>query len=225
MPHDTPSIDTLAHLSEHHGDFAAFRDLMLQTSAGRFGPIFWGVFDQYVQPRLPDAPRLLDVGCGPGGLFEPMRAHVPGSTIVGIEVQPAMLEAARERATALGDVEIHEADLAAPLPLADASIDGAVASMVLHEMPYPVQLLRELGRVLKPGAPLLVFDWVRQPLAEYAGQDEMTPGLLQHFREHCLYTPEDLAYLCELCGLHVLEVVGRRGNRHAMLACVNGERS
>ncbi len=215
MPHDAATLD---HLRAHHGDFDAFRDLMVQTSKGRFGPVFWGVFDQYLRDALPATARILDVGCGPGGLFGAMREHVPGCRIVGVEVQPSMLETARERAAALGDVEIVASDLASPLPLADASFDAAVASMVLHEMPYPISLLQELYRVLRPGASLLVFDWVRQPLESYVDGEALTPDLLQHFREHCLYTPEDLAFLGQRAGFVVQEIIGRRGNRHAMIA-------
>lgn len=48
------------------------------------------------------------------------------------------------------------ADVAAGLPLADASCDGALALHVLQDLPYPrvVPALGELARVLRPGAVL-----------------------------------------------------------------------
>jgi SAM-dependent methyltransferase len=214
MPHDT----TLDHLRAHHGDFELFRDLMVKSSDGRFGPVFWGVFDQYVRPRLGERASVVDVGCGPGGLFAPLRARVPHGDVVGLEIQPAMLNTAHARAAELGGVRVVAADVSAPLPLSDGAHDAAVVSMVLHEMPYPLALLRELHRVIRPGGALLVFDWVRQPLASYAAGAELTPDLIQHFREHCLYAPGDLAFLAESCGFEVLEVIGRRGGNHAMLA-------
>ncbi len=220
QPPDHPS---LPHLHSHHGDFAAFRDLMIATSAARFGAVFWGVFDQYIGPKIPiSGGVLLDVGCGPGGLFAPLRSRRSSTRIVGIDVQPAMVAAARVEAEKLGNVEIIEADLAGTLPLATATIDVAVASMVVHEMPFPVQLLRELRRVVRPGGALLVYDWVRQPLTSYVGDAALTPELLQHFREHCIYTADDLAYLAERSGWTLQESIGRRGNHYAMLALDRG---
>ncbi len=209
-----PSLD---HLRAHHGEFETFRDLMVATSAGRFGPVFWGVWQQYVAPTLPASPTLVDLGCGPGGLFAPLHERHPDAAIVGVEVQPAMLTTARENARAVGG-RIIEADLAQPLPLADASADAVVASMVLHEMPWPTLLLREIHRCLRPGGAALIFDWVRQPLETYVGDAELTPDLLQHFREHCAFTPEDLVFLSRSAGLQVAEVIGRRGGQHVMLA-------
>lgn len=218
-----PSHPSLPHLHGHHGDFEAFRDLMIATSAGRFGAVFWGVFDQYIAPKLPTTGGvLLDVGCGPGGLFAPLRSRRSSTRIVGLDVQPAMVEAARVEAEKLGHVEVIEADLAGALPLPTAGVDVAVASMVLHEMPFPIRLLRELHRVVRPGGALLVYDWVRQPLASYAGDAPLTPELLQHFREHCLYTAEDLVFLAERSGWTLQESIGRRGNHYAMLALDRG---
>jgi hypothetical protein len=41
---------------------------------------------------------------------------------------------------------------------------------------------------------------------------------LQHFREHCLFSQDDLAYMAEMVGLKVIEILGRRGGRFAILA-------
>ena len=208
---------TLTHLAAHHGDFANFRDLMVQTAPGRFGPIWWGIWQQHIAANLPAAPTVVDLGCGPGGLFAPLRQRHPDARVVGVEIQPMMVEAARVEAERVG-AELVEADLASPLPFADGSVDAVTAVMVVHELPYPVPLLAEVARILAPGGCLLIFDWVSQPLRRYAGEQELTPGLIEHFREHCLWAPDDLAYLCERQGLQVLEVIGRRGGDHAMVA-------
>ena len=209
--------ESLHHLHDHHGDFDAFCQLMTESAKGRFGPLWWGVWDQYALPALPEAGTVLDLGCGPGGLFAPLRQRHPRVAIVGVEVQPSMLRAARNLGAQLG-CRIVEADLVAPLPLDDASVDVAVAAMVLHEMPNPLLLLREVARLLKPGGVWLIYDWVRQPLRRYVGDEPLDAGRLQRFREHCLYAPDDLAFLCEHVGLEVLEVIGRRGGDYAMLA-------
>lgn len=210
-------MSSLDHLAAHHGDFKEFCRLMQETSAGRFGPVWWGVWQAYVAPALPANGTVVDLGCGPGGLFAPLRQHHPQVRIIGVELQPAMLKAAHGAAHD-HRAEIVEADLAAPLPLPDASADAVVAAMVLHELPDPTPVLAEAFRILRPGGVLLVYDWCKQPLRSYVAGRALDAGLLEHFREHCLYTPDDLAFLGEHAGFEVQEVVGRRGGHYAMLA-------
>ena len=58
-------------------------------------------------PPLQPGDRLCDLACGDGGLAEPLLAY--GIEYVGVDLSPAMVEAARRR---LGDrAEIHQADL------------------------------------------------------------------------------------------------------------------
>ena len=208
---------TRKHLTAHHGDPVQFRDLMVQTAPGRFGPLWWGVWQQHIAANLPAAPTVVDLGCGPGGLLGPLRERHPDAHVTGVEVQPLMIEAARVEAARVG-AEIVEADLAGKLPFADSSVHAVTAVMVVHELPYPVPLLAEVARILAPGGCLLIFDWASQPLRHYAGEQELTEDLIQHFREHCLWAPDDLAWLCERQGLTVLEVIARRGGDHAMVA-------
>ena len=208
---------SLPHLRGHHGHFEAFCALMQQTAAGRFGPVWWGVWQQYIAPSLPDDGHVVDFGCGPGGFFASLRAHHPRVRLTGVEIQPAMLLAARELAQKLG-AEVVEADLTQPPPLPDATADAAAAVMVLHEMPDPLPALREMRRVLKPGGALLLYDWTRQPLRTYLEGRVLDAEILQHFREHCLYTSDDLAFLAQNAGFEVQEVIGRKDNGYAMLA-------
>lgn len=198
---------------------------MQQSAAIRFDPVWWGVWQQYIAPCLPEDGHVVDFGCGPGDLFTSLRTRHPRVRLTGVEIQPAMLVAARELAAQLS-ATIVEADLTQPLPLADASADVAAAVMVLHEMPNPLHALGEMWRVLRPGGALLLYDWVRQPLQTYQSMRthpeqegcELDVDVLQHFREHCAYTPDDLVFLAETTGFAVLEVIGRVNNGFAMLA-------
>jgi SAM-dependent methyltransferase len=96
--------------------------------------------------------RILDVGCGSGPLSAAMRAR--GAVVSGADVSAAMVDLARQR---LGeDADLQVADLAAPLPFADAEFDDVVASLVLHYLEDWAGPLSELHRVLKPGGRLLV---------------------------------------------------------------------
>lgn len=205
---------TLAHLRGHHGDFAAFRDTMIDTSPGRFGPIWWGVWDQLVAPA-PDA-TIVDLGCGPGWLLGALRARLPSARLYGVEVQPVMLEAARARAAEVG-ATILESDLVAPVALPAGSADVVTCVHVVHELPYPVPLYAEMARLLRPGGRAVVYDWIKIPLATYLGADPLDEHQVQHFREHCLYAPEDLEHLARHAGLAVVETLTRRNGRYALL--------
>ncbi|MEV4053407.1 class I SAM-dependent methyltransferase [Amycolatopsis sp. NPDC049688] len=95
--------------------------------------------------------RILDAGCGAGPLFAALREK--GAVVSGIDQSSGMVELARRR---LGDgADLRVADLAGPLPFADAEFDDVVASLVLHYLRDWAPTLAELRRVLKPGGRLI----------------------------------------------------------------------
>ena len=206
-------MSSIEHLSAHHGDFAAFRDVMIETSAGRFGPLWWGVWDQYI-----GAPTsVVDLGTGPGLLLPMLRERLPDAALTGVDMQPLMLETAHQHAAQAG-ARLVEADLAEPLPLPDASADAITLVMVLHELLFPPALLDEVVRILRPGGRVMLYDWVKRPLRDYLDADaELDEDTLQHFREHCLFSTEDLTFLTQQTGMSVREVVGRRGGNFAII--------
>lgn len=212
-------MSSLPHLEAHHGDFAAFRDVMIETAPARFGPIWWGVWDQLVHPA-PGA-TVVDVGCGPGLLLPMVRARHPDAHIVGVDAQPAMLAHARAVAAGCG-ATIVEADLAAPIPLPDGVADVITCVHVLHELPYPVPLVAELHRLLRPGGVLVVYDWVKFPLEAYLDGEAPTAERIAHFREHCLYAPEDLSFLLRRAGFGIREILSRKDGHYALLVAERG---
>ena len=96
--------------------------------------------------------RILDAGCGSGPLTAALRDE--GAAVTGFDVSAAMVDLARQR---LGEhADLHVADLAAPLPFADAEFDDVVASLVLHYLKDWAGPLAELRRVLKPRGRLIL---------------------------------------------------------------------
>lgn len=102
--------------------------------------------------------RILEVAIGTGRNLP----HYPAdATVTGIELSPAMIAIARQRAADLGRaVELREGD-AARLPFPDGSFDTVVCALSLCSIPDPGTAIREMARVLVPGGQLLLLDHIR----------------------------------------------------------------
>ena len=88
--------------------------------------------------------RLIDVGCG-GGAFAGTLAE-QGWQVTGVDISEDQLRLARERG-----VDVVRAD-ARELPFEDGSFDAAVSVFTHTDMDDFAGVLRELARVLRPGA-------------------------------------------------------------------------
>ncbi len=105
---------------------------------------------------LPPCDRgpLVDLGCGRGPTMAALRQRLgPSVELVGVEKQmPVLLEALE----ADRNVRAVAADLNAPLPFEDASVEGAVCHNTLECLVNKGGFLREVTRVLVPGGHLLL---------------------------------------------------------------------
>ena len=101
---------------------------------------------------------VLEVGAGHGLNF----AHYPDSVERVIALEPnSTLRAHAEQAAAAARIDIEIRDgVADGLPLQDASVDCAVASLVLCSVPDQRRALRELHRVIRPGGELRFYEHV-----------------------------------------------------------------
>jgi SAM-dependent methyltransferase len=96
--------------------------------------------------------RVLDAGCGTGGLLAALRRRHPALALAGLEWSAA---AARRAAVKSGAAIVRGSVNA--LPFADGSFDAAIAADVLcHAAVDPAAALAELARVLRPGGRLVV---------------------------------------------------------------------
>jgi ubiquinone/menaquinone biosynthesis C-methylase UbiE len=104
--------------------------------------------------------RVLDAGVGTGRNFP---FYPPGTTVVGIDISPAMLaRAERKRKSAVADVQLRQMDVTR-LDFADRTFDAAVATFLFCVLPEELQVpaLREVGRVVKTGGPVQLLEYVR----------------------------------------------------------------
>lgn len=111
---------------------------------------------------LDGSQTVLDVGTGTGFVAAGLAPHA--SKVLALDYSPAMLDVARRNLAELGvdNVDFIESDLGT-LPLADQSVDAAVANMVVHHVAEPAAMLREMARVTRRGGWVAVTDEVEHP--------------------------------------------------------------
>jgi SAM-dependent methyltransferase len=125
--------------------------------------VFLGRWTRRLGPPLLDfaefAPegRLLDLGCGTGGLAGTMAARWPARAVIAVDIAPVYVAFARAQ-TKLPNLAFAVAD-ATGLPCADATFAGAAAQLVLNFIPDPAAALREMVRVTAPGGSIAAAVW------------------------------------------------------------------
>jgi SAM-dependent methyltransferase len=95
---------------------------------------------------------IADIGCSSGYMLEDLRASHPHATLIGVDLIASGLCTAHEL---VPDARLLQADACA-LPIRDRSVDAALSANLLEHVPDDVQALRELHRVLRPGARAVV---------------------------------------------------------------------
>lgn len=113
----------------------------------------------YLLDSLGPSMHILDVGCGPGTITVDLAVLVPEGQVIGVENVPEVLESANTLAAErdLKNVRFQTGDIHA-LEFPDNTFDIAHAHQVLQHVGDPVQALREMRRVVKPGGLVAVRD-------------------------------------------------------------------
>jgi SAM-dependent methyltransferase len=201
---------------------------MVATHPERFEAPFWSFFDAHVGRRLPPRAVMIDLGCGPGLLLRDLGERHPDAILHGYDVTPAMIAYGRQLTFKPASVTLTVHDVAVkPLPLADATVNLASMSSVLHVFDEPLPTLAEIRRVLAPAAIFLLNDWIRQPLSTYLAwrrdvMKESGPDALRRafrlFPVHNKYTVEDWRWLLGEAGFEVLAQIELRASHRIFVA-------
>ena len=112
----------------------------------------------------PHGGRILDLCCGTGDVVFHLLRTDPSLDLTGIDFCEPMLAAARVRAPreARGRATFMEGDVMS-LPFDNASFDGATMGFSLRNVVDIDQVLREVRRVLRPGARFVNLDVSKAP--------------------------------------------------------------
>jgi SAM-dependent methyltransferase len=96
--------------------------------------------------------RFLDVGCGDGQLTSRVGAAVSADEMHGVDLNPEMIQLAREKGILAVRVDLDRE----PLPYPPNSFDLVLASEVVEHIYDPGSLLSEVHRVLTSGGKFIV---------------------------------------------------------------------
>ncbi|MBV8553130.1 MAG: bifunctional demethylmenaquinone methyltransferase/2-methoxy-6-polyprenyl-1,4-benzoquinol methylase UbiE [Acidobacteriaceae bacterium] len=141
-----PRYDFLNHLLSFNIDRSWRRVLMR-----RLAPVL----------QKPDA-RILDLCCGTGDVLLDLQ-EIAATPVMGADFCHPMLVSAQQKASSRGfRAPLFEAD-ALELPLAAGSLDAITISFGFRNLANYAAGLRELHRVLKPGAPLAILEFSHPP--------------------------------------------------------------
>jgi ubiquinone/menaquinone biosynthesis C-methylase UbiE len=120
---------------------------------------------QAIKRRMADllGPRagqhLLEVGCGMGHEVRRLAGRVaPGGSVLGIDLNHAMIGEARRRTADLGGAVRCQVGDVQQLELGDDVVDGARAERVLMYVPDQQRAVSELARVVRPGGRVVAFE-------------------------------------------------------------------
>jgi phosphoethanolamine N-methyltransferase len=147
------------------------RDFMAPGGEGNVDNLVWGLD---VRNR-----RVLDIGCGLGGPAFVL-AEKYGAEVVGIDIDPRLVEHAERRAgdRGLSDRATFETVEPGPLPIEDGAFDFILISGAMTQIEDKHAFLTECLRVLRPGGWFTCYDWMR---SEYEDGEEFSEDMLYWF--------------------------------------------
>ena len=138
--------------AEGAATFRAAAD-MYGRFVGRYAPALSAALIEVV--GIEPGSRLLDVGCGPGGLAQALADVVGEENVSAVDPSEPFVETCRERLPG-ADVRVAAAE---ELPFPEDSFDGAFAQLVVNFMSDAERGVGEMKRVVRKGKTVAACTW------------------------------------------------------------------
>ena len=143
----------------------------LAYASADFAAVNGGFVERFLR-TFPDLRRgeVVDLGCGPADISLRLARALPRCRVAAVDGSRAMLALARRAA---GEVEEGRrvslvAGRVPVLPFPSACFDAVVSNSLFHHLADADGGWRELARIGRPGAPIIVMDLFRPPNREDA---------------------------------------------------------
>jgi ubiquinone/menaquinone biosynthesis C-methylase UbiE len=115
--------------------------------------------------ELPSYKNVLDMGSGPGFLTKALASRLPSAQLTAFDCNSAMLSLARRNNPEAENITYVLGDVHAT-GLPRQSFDLIVSYSCLHHWQQPVEAVRELASLLRPGSALVVIDTYQDVAAQ-----------------------------------------------------------
>ncbi len=96
-----------------------------------------------------------DIGAGTGFISEGLLEK--GIKVIAVDQSPAMLEQMKNKFPSNVSIE-YRIGVADRIPIENKSVDYVFANMYLHHVEIPLEAIKEMVRILKPGGRLVLTD-------------------------------------------------------------------
>jgi len=161
---------TSEHIQEY--DDAMIALLELVWGSGYMSPGGPGEIKMIVDGVQLAGKKVLDIGCGTGGIDQFLAKTFNPKQLVGIDVEIGLIERATERAkeNGLGEQLRFKCVEPGPLPFEDASFDVVFSKDAMVHIGDKETLFEEVFRVLSPGGFIVACDWMSGTDEPYSEQ-------------------------------------------------------
>lgn len=130
-------------------------DVQQEYTRSRTAEKWVGFFLPHLRPGM----SLLDCGCGVGSITVDLAEKVAPGEVIGVDIDEGQLEIAKSLANERGIRNVRfELASVHMLQFSEASFDAVLAHTLLMHLSDPLEVLKKMRRLLKPGGIIGVSD-------------------------------------------------------------------